>query len=297
MVDDTKAWVRWRVALAGACFLSPTLLGAQSAVVLGTGSPLDSVVSPVAHSGFRLLGRITQMGAVTTATIAPSFRTVRFLVDSALSAPRSIRPLAGRHVTLILSDTLGVIPQAQYVVLASGVQFDTGVVLREEGRFRLGAGGSLPGVVALIARADSAISSRVIAQRGSSAAAVIVGRVTSISTDSSPRAVAGRPASNRGEHQPVWRIAMVRVGTQILPVSRSLPSAIRVLFAAGTDALFASTPRLAAGDSVILMLRSASEILPRMLPLGVDTAGLFLVFHPLDRQPPERQALVTWALR
>jgi hypothetical protein len=54
-------------------------------------------------------------------------------------------------------------------------------------------------------------------------------------------------------------------------------------------------PRLAAGDSVVLLLRPFRSVYPS-LRYGMDSTG-FVVLHPLDRQPPGNLALVKEALR
>ena len=294
VADARRLWRGSAAAVLGAWLLCAGAAHAQGARALTPASPIDSIVAATGRAGFRFVGRVRNLGAVTTATFPVSYRSARVDVDTVLAAPRSVRPLRGRQVTLILHDTLGIVVDTPYVFLASAVQFDSSTVLREEGRFRLDGPGVLPAVRALFTRADSMISSTVIRTRGSTAAAVMAGRVTGVA---SLPASGEAPPRYRAEHQPAWRVATVRVGTQITPAAALLPGTIRVLFAGSHDALLSAAPRLTDGDSVVLLLRALGDLPPRLRPVGIDTTALFVIWHPLDRQAPARQALVTAAVR
>lgn len=284
-----------RVWLAGPCVVTlclPRTVVAQSRpgptqrnAVAANLSPISPPAAfvPCARAGaFRFAATVLRRDSVTTRMIARTPLAAVVRVDTVLpGTPRAIRPLGDRVITLILSDTsdtAAVRPGDRSLFLASGVLFDTSVVLRAQCRIGLGgpirlASPAATSVLALtrkLAQADSIAHRADLLARTQLAAVVAAVRVTGI--DSSLR------FAYPGEHNPQWRIAITSVLASIKPVGGA-PNAndvLRFYFPGTEDAMYGSV-RVRPYDEMLVFLYRLSDLVPS-LRTGLDsTVALVLL--------------------
>lgn len=260
--------------------------GAQAAApVLTPVSPPDSVARAAAAGSIRFIGRVVERASSTSHMIAGTAYTTVVRVDTLVASPFVIRPPPNKQITVILDDTAGAVVGSRYLFLASGVLFGRDIVLRERGRIPVDMNGLVPQLAEKLRLADSIVARNALAARASGAARIALVRVLGVDT------IPGR-VRYPGEHDPDWRVARVEVLESIKPARTQLrPAIIRVFFPRSRGWLWSVVPRLAAGDSVVLLLRGLQEVTPS-LRTGIDPDGAFVLLDPLDRQDAGKAALV-----
>ena len=257
-------------------------------------SPAEAFAPCAAAGAFRFAATVLRRDSITTRMIRNSSLNAVVRVDTVLSAPRSVRPLGGRVITVILSDTSdtsAVGPGNRSLYLASGVLFDTSVVLRAHCHVvlnppqRVGSPRptSVTTLIPVLAKADSLNDRAALLARTQDAAVVAAVRVTAI--DSSLQ------FSYPGEHNPRWRTAITTVRGRFKP-GQDAPNVGDTLrfFFPGTDDFMYGGLRVRQTDEVLVLLHRLSVLSPP-LRLGLDSTQLVL-FSRSELRPAGDSVLV-----
>ena len=242
---------------------------------------------------FRLGATVIERGSITTRLIDPSRRTVVVLADTMLpGAPSAVRSLDGRRITLILADTtdtVGVAPGVRSLYVASGVLFDTSVVLRTHCSVPLIVPGtdsaiSVTAFTGVLAAADSLNARASLSARAQEATVVVAVRVLSV--DSSLH------YSYPGEHNPRWRTALTNVLYRKKPADGvpNVGDTLRFFFPGARGFRYESL-YLTAGDEAVVLLHRLSELHPT-LRRGLDSTNTLVLLNRLDRRPAGDSLLV-----
>lgn len=303
-------WSRWESRIAAAVELlsllacgggstalvttpvpSPTVSVGSFATITPT-TPLDSVALAANGARFRFVGRIIQRPGVTTGMFAMTPMTAKVRVTQILSLPRAVTLGGSGMITLVLLNNVGLDSGDVRVFVASGLHFDTSIVLRERGR-ALYDSASLPLIVRRLASADSVNDLRSLRELFDDASVVMSAHVDSLGA--APRPAPGVP-QYAGEHQPEWQRAVV---TALEPLGGDTASAhgvFTVYFPGSGDRIFGPPARLATGQTVILALSLFSGVNP-LLRVGLDSARAFLLQDSLHVLPSTEMGRVRNALR
>jgi hypothetical protein len=259
-------------------------------------SPVEAF-APCAKAGaFRFGATVIKRDSITTRLIASSRLTAVVRVDTVLpGAPRAVRPLDGRIITVILSDTSdtsAVQPGDRALYVASGVLFGSGVVLRAHCRIGLGGGttrvtGGSPQLIAfapLLAKADSLNDRTDLLAR--TQVATVVAAVRVISIDSSLN------FSYPGEHNPRWRTATAYVLGRAKPANGSpnVGDTLRFYFPGAEDFMYEGI-HVRPNEEAMVLLHRVIE-LSSMLRMGLDSTSGLVLSSRLDRRVAGDSSLV-----
>lgn len=277
-----------RLLVAGGAVL--LVRGGAVTAQLRPSSPADSFALVTGDAQFRFLGRVVSRGTVASGPLQPSFATLVMKVDSVVAQPASVRPMGGRNITLVVSDTAGIVANDSYFVLANAIAFGSGLTLRDVARIHLTGPDSLATIRARLRQADS-LNRRLEIRSRAKDRLVVLARVDTVFRETSS-------IPPRGDHDPKWRTARAVVLQTVQspsPFARNQP--IDVLFLRGDEAIFAPTPQLQPRDTVVLFLRPFAS-LPLPLRAGYMIGpNRFAVLHQLDARPFSELPVVLDALR
>jgi hypothetical protein len=303
-------WSRWEFRIAavvellsllacgsGSTALLPTpvvpptvLLGGFATITPAT--PLDSLAVAANGARFRFVGRIIQRPGVTTGMFAMTPMTAKVRVTQILSMPRAVTLGGSGLITLVLRDTVGLDSGDVRIFLASGLHFDTSIVLRERGR-ALYDSASLPLIVSRLALADSVNDLRGLRELFNDASVVMSAHVDSLGAAPPPAPGVPRYA---GEHQPEWQRAVVTALEPLAGDTASAHGVFTVYFPGSGDRIFGPPARLVSGQTVILALSPFNGVNP-LLRVGLDSARAFLLQDSLHVLPSTEMGRVRNALR
>lgn len=290
----TELVIRRIVAcIATCCLLSGIAayrLHAQTAppsVLLQPASPADSFVAPLIGAGFRFAARITRHQPTTGALSSQGPFATRVEVDTVFRAPPSIGELRGRSLTIVLQDTTALPRDRPAVIIAAGITFGTEIVLRTQAHVPLASLAQAPDVAAIIKRADSLIYVAAVRRFAAEADAVFLGTVLAIANSFPNSALFAR----RGEHDPAWREADVRVDSPYGSGALRRGTRVRVLFPGSRDMAYRFSPRLELGTQSLILARKAQRLLSDTLTVPVPRTTYFVV-RAFDVRPAQDSNLV-----
>jgi len=240
--------------------------------------PADSFVTPLIGAGFRFVATVRTHRAVTAAHGYTSAYETNVVVDTVFRAPSAVGDLRGKTLTILSSDT-SVLRSKPAVFIASGVEFGETIVLRAQAHVPLDSVRQGAIVGGLISRGDSLLRIYSIRRHGATGDVRFLGTVQTIndSTSIAPHVV------RRGEHDPRWREAQVRVDKPYGPGVTS-GSIVRVLFPGSRDAAYLYSPRLEASARSIFIAQNANKLLRDTSNTSL-TKAMYFVVRPQDVLP------------
>ena len=241
--------------------------------------PADSFVTPLIGAGFRFVATVRRHKAVTAAYGYTSAYETTVVVDSVFRAPAAVGNLKGRSLTILSSDT-SVRPSKPAVFIASGVSFGEGIVLRAHAHVPLDSAAQATAVGGVIARGDTLLRITSVQRHAVTSDVRFLGTVQTISDSTSiaPDMV------RRGEHDPRWREAQVRVDKPYGGAGITQGSIVRVLFPGSRDAAYLYSPRLSASAQSVFIAQKANKLLRDTSNTSL-TSGWYFVVRPLDVLP------------
>lgn len=253
--------------------------------------PADSFVASLAGAGFRFAGTVLRHGRTPAefAQHGPFATLVR--VDTVFRAPPSVGDLRRQRLTILVPDTVALPATRPAVFLAAGVSFGDDIVLRSQGHVPLDTIVRAAVLGEIIARADTLLRIATVRGRASGADAVFVGTVLGIADSAASASTLAR----RGEHDPRWRQAEVRVDSYYGPSALPTGTTVRVLFPGSSDMAYRFSPRLQAGGQSLFFASNAYRLLRDTLATSALPRTFFVV-RPLDVVPASDSILVRPAI-
>jgi hypothetical protein len=270
-----------RIALACSLVIAMRAAAQTAPVarVLTLSTPADSFVPILAGAGFRFIATVRSHARAPTELAYRAPFATRVRVDSIFRVPAAVGPLRGQLLTLLVPDTIA-IPRGRLVVfIAAGVRFDAQIVLRAQGQAPIDSLAQAGQIAALIARGDSLLRVATVSRHAVTGDMRFLGTVLSTSNASAAESAFVR----RGEHDPLWREAQVRLDAVYgrRPVT---PTTVRVLFPGSRDAAFRYSPRLETGNQYVFIAKDAKQLLRDSTNSSL-TKGMYFVVKPLDVLP------------
>jgi len=284
------------LSAVAACGAEP---GPGQTNTLTLATPTQAFAEALARSRFVFTGRVEQLGATTTNSVRATpnavIVSVRADSDTVWLAPRRMRSISGRPVTVIVGDPRDLSVGKEVLFFATGLASDSGLALRETARADFSRS-ERNTYTTKLREAWEYIAQERVRAAVSRSALVVLARVDSVTEIALPDSVA-RQASF--EHAPLWRRAVASVELTFQPAQRGTADAatvVRLLFPGSRDVAFRRAPRPVAGERYVFLLRRATEITPRNR-IGIDPAGLFFIADSIDALPPADTTRVRLALR
>jgi len=274
----------------------PCTLSSQG-IALTPVSPTDSVAKALAKSRFVFTARVRQFNATTTGSVKPSPNTVIVSVradsDTVWVAPRAMRSIRGRFITVVVDDPQGLTVGEAAIFFATGLASDSGVALREVARGKFSPSDRGAYTTKLRDARDSLAQQRVRAAVGRSPV-VVLARVDSVTRVSLPDST---DASASFEHAPLWRLAAIRVERPFKQEGGRVKvgDVLSVLFPGTYDIAYRHAPKPAVGERYVFLLRSVSE-LTRRNRIGINSNRFYFVADSVDALPPSDTTRVRLSL-
>jgi hypothetical protein len=230
-------------------------------------------------AAFVFQGTVVAVGAATLPAVPVDDLTAVVRVDQVLRAPEHMEQLVGREITVRLRKPAD--PGAVAVFSADGWLYGDSLAVVEVGTRKSptkAAGAAVPEAFEAPAAADRTARLRKALQaRADEASLVVVGRVTGVQALATAAPTQGRLS----EHDPHWATATVEVEEA---VKGSPPKTVDVLFANSEDVMWRQAPKLALGQTAVMLLHQDAP--------GVEDKAAHAVIDELDVQPVESAALV-----
>ncbi len=230
---------------------------------------------------FIFQGTVVAVGAATLEMVEADDLTAIVRVDRVLRAPPPMEHITGREITVRLREPAEVGASAMFA--AEGWLFGESMAVievaprqpaaEEEAAPQAAAEHPLESAAA----ADRAALFRTrLKARAEEATAVVVGRVTGV------RQAAAATEERLSEHDPHWAVATVEVDQAVK--GRRPARTIEVLFATSQDVMWHRAPKLAVGQTAVMLLhRGAPEVKDKRARVVLDE---------LDVQPADSAGLV-----
>jgi len=254
------------------------------------------VGAPARDATFVFKGRVKTIRATTMPGVPVTPRTAVVTVEEILHAPEALSQYAGHDITVELSDRRRPAVGQEAMFYTNGWLFGKSVAVRAVDHRPVEASHR-----ALLASAAgdpvANLERRELEAHFDEADAVVSGRVSSVhlpSTAGRTRARGVEAPMIRGEHDPMWREAVVEVGA--VNKGSGGPRRVIVRFPASRDMMWVDIPKLSVGQEGYFMLHKlpaeaeAGRAPGRMRAAAAparkaETYTLLHAedFHPLDR--------------
>lgn len=232
-------------------------------------------------AAFVFQGTVVAVGAATLPSVSVDDLTAIVRVDQVLRAPEHLEQLVGREITVQLRKRAAAGDVA--VFSADPWLYGDSLAVVEVGNRKSPPAAAVAGPEAAesAAAADRAARHRAALQaRADEASLIVVGRVTSVH-ELETAAAAGPAGGRLSEHEPRWATATVEVQEA---VKGKPPKTVDVLFANSEDVMWRQAPKLAVGQTAVMLLHKGAP--------GVEDKTAHAVVDQLDVQPVESAALV-----
>lgn len=243
---------------------------------------ITPLAGAVIASSAAFYGTVVTLAARTTDAIAASPKTTIVVLDSVIALDSAVDLGQGDSVTVVVQDTAGLSVGKTYGFLTYGLVLDSSAVMQETWR----ADASTPAARATFLDAYRAAvtiaEDQVTFDHLPDVDLVVTAVVSRVDTLVVTDSVARR--RNRSENAPRWQRATLHV-RQVLRGDTALAGdTVPALFPASRQIIYSLAPRPQASDSGVY-LAHASRRFATMSMAGIDTAGVFVLFHSLDVRP------------
>lgn len=244
--------------------------GRQALLLLALVSSGDDVVSLVRQSQLAFLGTVERVGATTEADVPFDDATAIVRVDQVLRAPELFQGLRGRRVTVQLRRDLPAKSGDAAVFFTRSWFYGESLGVVEVGRRDADQVDALPGQ---IREAEKLLADEKLSERTRRAQLIVLGTVTGVGP------AHPKPRKNPfTEHDPDWWLARIAVERVI---KGNPPRRLQVLFADSVDEMWIDSPKLAKGQTAILLLQRDQQ--EKGMP-ALRRPG-WTALDPLDVQP------------
>lgn len=246
-------------------------------------------LSAVSDSRAVFFGTVLARPGRTTDAVELTPLTMIVRLDSAIVWDGAVTLATGGSLTVVARDSSHLSLTGKYGFLGRGIAIDTGLVIEETWRQDASTPASRSAFLNAYAIAVPAALDRETAGHLPEVDVVFWGPVTAVQPPLIPDSIKRKL---RSESWPDWRVATV-VPRRVLCGSASLVSQpTRVLFPGSHHIIYAAIPRPAFADVRLFLLHRPNRLVDFTFP-GIDTAGVFVLFDPLDLRPASDTTRVT----
>jgi hypothetical protein len=272
-------------AMVVAACASRTL--SSQGLLLTPTSPTQTVAEALAKSRFVFTARVQRLNATTTGSVKATPNSVIVSVradsDTVWVAPRAMRSISGRSITVVVDDPQPLSVGKVVIFFAAGLASDSGLALREVARGNFSPSDRDTYTAKLSEAREHIVRQRLRAAVGRSAV-VVLARVDSVTVVSLPDSLAAQASF---EHAPLWRRAAIQVERPFKPQGGGVGvgAVLRLLFPGSQDIGFRHAPKPVVGQRYVFLLRPASVLSPRNR-IGIDPNDLYFVADSVDALPP-----------
>jgi hypothetical protein len=254
------------VALVALLQSHPGLAGAEAPQGESSG-----LAQQIQKSSYIFVGTVQKINASTMLMVPASDRTVVVRVEDVIYTPKTFTNLAGKDVTVQLSEPNSVAAGQRLAFFTNGGLFGDSVALVEVGH--RDAAKDSQELRRQIAQAQQDKDDNALQRRIASAALVVSGRVLKTGT---PKFSERQPLT---EHDPQFLEA--EIGVDAIEKGQLSARTVSVLFASSLDVMWFSSPKLKEGQEGIFLLHKDTVKWP-----GIKDR--YLAVDPLDFQPKDQ---------
>jgi len=242
----------------------------------------DSAEALAERSTIVVSGKVVKVGASAEPLLAASSRTAVISVQRMYAGREIAGDQTGRTATVILSrpERLKVGDEAYFF---GNVRFvGRSLTIADEGE--IPSSGAAPAIAPDVERGVQARKDGPVLERLSAANMVFRGTVESVRALEPDADEAKRGAARRGEHDPEWRVASVRIVTPLR--GGDAGQVVTVMFPSSRDVVWFNSPKLASGQDAVFITHAPDK---EEAALAHASA---VVTHPFDVLPPADEARV-----